>query len=135
VNAFEGEAVAAIFIKPLNHAIRDGNPIQAIIRATSAYDDHSHQNDVNSRLNTHESTIREAYSAAGLKPSDTVYIEVSFYHINSVPLVVHESGRVADRCSVHLVPTLLLIRRSKLSLAQTTKMSVLLKEYLKTIRA
>ncbi|ETR98315.1 hypothetical protein M419DRAFT_38585 [Trichoderma reesei RUT C-30] len=32
----EGEAVVAVFIKPLSDAVRDGNPIQAVIRAASS---------------------------------------------------------------------------------------------------
>jgi acyl transferase domain-containing protein len=31
-----GEAINAIFIKPLSDAIRDGNPIRAVIRATAS---------------------------------------------------------------------------------------------------
>ena len=33
VDDVEGEAVVAVFIKPLSDAVRDGNPIQAVIRA------------------------------------------------------------------------------------------------------
>ena len=32
-----GEAITAVFIKPLDAAIRDGNPIRAVIRSTSKH--------------------------------------------------------------------------------------------------
>lgn len=79
VDAFEGEAVAAVFIKPLRDAIRDGNPIRAVICATSTYSDHELRKAANSRVSVHEALIREAYDAAGLDPRDTTVIEVSFY--------------------------------------------------------
>lgn len=30
-----GEAITAIFVKPLSHAIRDGNPVRAVIRSSA----------------------------------------------------------------------------------------------------
>ncbi|KAL7925984.1 hypothetical protein ACQKWADRAFT_281452 [Trichoderma austrokoningii] len=81
VDVREREAVVAVFIKPLSHAIRDGNPIQAVIRATSAYHDKDYQKVLNSQMDAHGAIIRQAYDSAGLNPRDTVYIEVSFYSI------------------------------------------------------
>lgn len=89
-DALEREAIATVFIKPLSYAIRDGNPIQAVIRATSAYDDHGHQKAVDSRIHAHEAMIREAYNIAELNPRDTVYIEVSFSYMNYISFVTNK---------------------------------------------
>ncbi|KAJ4861724.1 AMP-binding enzyme domain-containing protein [Trichoderma breve] len=71
----EREAVVAVFIKPMNDAIRDGNPIQAVICATNTCDGHEFQEAVNSGESIYADMIREAYDAAGLDPRDTAVIE------------------------------------------------------------
>lgn len=76
-NTLEREAIAAVFIKPLRYALRDGNPVQAIIRATSVCDDKGHIKAASSRIRAHETMVHEAYDIAQLNPRDTVYIEVS----------------------------------------------------------
>ncbi|KAI1764150.1 fatty acid synthase S-acetyltransferase [Hypoxylon sp. FL1150] len=62
-----GEAVASIVVKPLAHAIRDGNPVRAVIKATSC--------NANGNLgagisvpstDAQEKLIRHAYSIAGI---------------------------------------------------------------------
>lgn len=75
----EREAVVAVFIKPMNDAIRDGNPIQAVICATNAYDGHEFPEVANSGASVCADMIRKAYDAAGLDPRDTAVIEVSFF--------------------------------------------------------
>ncbi|KAJ6114967.1 Acyl transferase/acyl hydrolase/lysophospholipase [Penicillium sp. IBT 16267x] len=75
-----GEAVSAIFIKPLAEAIRDGNPIRAVIRATASNSDGKGTggglqmpNDV-----TQEAMIRRAYEVAGIPDyeySQTAFVE------------------------------------------------------------
>ena len=74
----EGEAVVAVFIKPVSDAIRDRNPIQAVICATSTYDGHEVRKAADSRESVLEALIREAYDSAELDPRDTAFIEVSF---------------------------------------------------------
>ncbi|KAI0468004.1 fatty acid synthase S-acetyltransferase [Xylaria cf. heliscus] len=61
-----GEAATAIYIKPLADAIRDGNPVRAVIRATSHNFDGktaglSHPSD-----DAQEALIRRAYEVAGI---------------------------------------------------------------------
>lgn len=77
----EREAVVAVFIKPMNDAIRDGNPIQAVICATNTCDGHEFREAVNSGASVYADMIREAYDAAGLDPRDTAVIEVSLLPI------------------------------------------------------
>ncbi|KAJ5783184.1 hypothetical protein N7457_004958 [Penicillium paradoxum] len=73
-----GEAVSAVFIKPLADAIRDGNPIRAVIRATACNSDGRGAgigphvpNDI-----SHEAMIRRAYEVAGISDySQTAFVE------------------------------------------------------------
>lgn len=73
-----GEAVSAIFIKPLANAVRDGNPIRAVVRSTASNSDGrgagigTHvPNDL-----AHEAMIRRAYEVAGIADySQTAFVE------------------------------------------------------------
>lgn len=64
-----GEAFAAIFVKPLDAAIRDGNPIRAVIRAAVANSDGKTQGITQPNAITHEKMIRLAYKQAGITVS------------------------------------------------------------------
>lgn len=81
----EREAVVAVFIKPMNDAIRDGNPIQAVICATNTCGGHEFQEAVNSGASVYADMIREAYDTAGLDPRDTAVIEVNCFLIKISP--------------------------------------------------
>lgn len=73
-----GEAISAIFIKPLADAIRDGNPVRAVIRATVSMSDGKGTssgvtvpNDI-----VQEAMIRRAYEVAGITDySKTAFVE------------------------------------------------------------
>jgi acyl transferase domain-containing protein len=73
-----GEAISAIFIKPLSHAIRDGNPVRAVIRGTASNSDGKGTaagiqvpNDV-----AQEALIRRTYEIAGITDfSETAFVE------------------------------------------------------------
>lgn len=69
------EAITAIYIKPLEDAIRDRNPIRAVIRATAANSDGKGQSLVMPNRDAHEALIRQAYHSAGFCPGDTAYFE------------------------------------------------------------
>ncbi|KAK4183859.1 thiolase-like protein [Podospora australis] len=71
-----GETINAVFIKRLDDAIRDGNPIRAVIRASGTT--------ANGRgvdglfapdIAAQSDLMRSVYKAAGLDPLDTSYIE------------------------------------------------------------
>lgn len=71
-----GEAVNAIYIKKLSDAVRDGNPIRAVIRGTSSNCDGKTPGMSNPSSEAHEALIRKAYEAAGLKDySETAMVE------------------------------------------------------------
>ncbi|RMZ86790.1 hypothetical protein DV736_g5985, partial [Chaetothyriales sp. CBS 134916] len=69
------EAVVAVYIKRLSDAIRDGNPIRAIIKGTATNCDGRSQSLVTPNGAAQEDLIRKAYEDAGLNPQDTPFIE------------------------------------------------------------
>ncbi|KAJ0278472.1 hypothetical protein CBS470a_009745 [Colletotrichum nupharicola] len=69
------EAINAIYIKPLSSAIRDGNAIRAVIRATGANSDGYSQGLFTPNQIAQEALMRKVYRDAGLDPSQTAYVE------------------------------------------------------------
>ncbi|CAG7940410.1 unnamed protein product [Penicillium nalgiovense] len=71
-----GEAVTAIFIKPLAHAIRDGNPIQAVVRSTSHNVDGKTPTLSQPSTDAQEALMRRAYEFGGITDfSKTAMVE------------------------------------------------------------
>lgn len=72
-----GEAVTAVYIKDLDDAIRDGNPIRAIIRNTGTNSDGKSEGLMTPNSKSHEALMRKVYTDAHLDPSLTGFVEVS----------------------------------------------------------
>ena len=70
-----GEAVNAILVKRLDDALRDGDPIRAVIRATSTNCDGKTAGMYNPSSEAHETLIRMAYDRASLPPKQTAFVE------------------------------------------------------------
>ncbi|KAF2259662.1 putative polyketide synthase [Lojkania enalia] len=70
-----GEAVSAIYIKRLDEAIKDGNPIRAVIRASATNADGKSNGITMPEGEAHERLIRQAYSSIGLDMAGTAMIE------------------------------------------------------------
>ncbi|GAT27795.1 polyketide synthase [Aspergillus luchuensis] len=71
-----GEAVNAIYIKPLSRAIADGDSIRAVIRATSANYDGQSTKIFAPDIESQERLIRKAYQKAQIvDPSETCFVE------------------------------------------------------------
>lgn len=71
-----GEAINALYIKPLSDALRDGDPIRAIIRATATNCDGKTPGMACPSAESHESMMRRAYQVAGLSDlSETAFVE------------------------------------------------------------
>lgn len=71
-----GEAITAIYVKPLDAALRDGNPVRAVIRAAMSNSDGKTQGITQPNPDAHETMIRKAYQLAGIKDfSKTAYFE------------------------------------------------------------
>jgi acyl transferase domain-containing protein len=64
-----GEAVTAIYVKPLDAAIRDGNPVRAVIRGISSNDDGRTLGITAPNGEAHEAMIRKTYQLAGITVS------------------------------------------------------------------
>ncbi|TRX91677.1 hypothetical protein FHL15_007459 [Xylaria flabelliformis] len=61
-----GEALVAVYIKPLRNALRDGNPIRAVIRATGTNHDGKTQGIFQPSTEAQEVLIRQTYQAAAI---------------------------------------------------------------------
>ncbi|RYP89225.1 hypothetical protein DL769_000149 [Monosporascus sp. CRB-8-3] len=71
-----GEAISAVYIKPLDAAVRDGNPIRAVIRATMTNSDGKTQGISVPSATSQEAMIRKAYEVAGITDfSKTAFVE------------------------------------------------------------
>ncbi len=71
------EAVNAVYIKKLDDAIKDKNPIRAIIRNTGTNSDGRSGSIMQPNGESHETLMRKVYRDAGLDPSLTAFVEVS----------------------------------------------------------
>lgn len=108
-----GEAVSSLFIKRLDHAIRDGNPIRGVIRSTLCNDDGKTPGITQPNSEAHEALIRAAYAAAGLadKHHETAYFECHGtgtpigdpIEANAVARVFGKDGMIIGSVS-HVVP-------------------------------
>ncbi|KAL8790668.1 MAG: hypothetical protein Q9213_000516 [Squamulea squamosa] len=71
-----GEAITAVYVKPLDAAIRDGNPVRAVIRAAMSNSDGKTQGITQPNPDAHEAMIRKAYELARIRDfSKTAYFE------------------------------------------------------------
>jgi Polyketide synthase modules and related proteins len=71
-----GEAVNGLYIKPLADALRDGNPVRAVIRATATNHDGKTPGMTYPSSEAQEALIRHAYKIAGISDfSETAFVE------------------------------------------------------------
>ncbi|TID07519.1 Compactin diketide synthase mokB [Colletotrichum higginsianum] len=73
-----GEAVNVVYVKRLSDAVRDGNPIRAVIRGTSSNADGRTPSLTIPSFESHEAMIRQAYKMAaigGRDIADTGFVE------------------------------------------------------------
>ncbi len=69
------EGVSCVYIKRLDKAVADGNPIRAVIRASASNSDGRGPAKAVPNPIAHEALIRQTYRNAGLKLSDTAMVE------------------------------------------------------------
>ncbi|OAA51376.1 KR domain-containing protein [Beauveria brongniartii RCEF 3172] len=69
------EGINTVFLKRITDAIRDGNPIRAVIRNSGNNCDGKTQGITSPRSDTQESLIRHVYAQARLDPSRTGFFE------------------------------------------------------------
>jgi acyl transferase domain-containing protein len=71
-----GEAINAIYLKKLSDAIRDGDPVRAIIRHTGLNCDGKTPGISMPSSEAHEALMRNTYKEAHLNPCDTPFVEL-----------------------------------------------------------
>ncbi|PYI12621.1 hypothetical protein BO78DRAFT_457054 [Aspergillus sclerotiicarbonarius CBS 121057] len=70
-----GEAINAIYVKPLGEAVKNRDAIRAVIRATATNCDGKTPGMSMPSSEGHEALIRRTYREASLDPTQTVYVE------------------------------------------------------------
>ena len=70
-----GEGVATLILKPLDNALRDGDPVRAVIRSTLLNQDGRTPTITSPNGDAQEELIRRCYRNADLELSDTTYVE------------------------------------------------------------
>ncbi|KAL3470364.1 thiolase-like protein [Aspergillus californicus] len=70
-----GEGLAGVLLKSLSSAMRDGDPVRAVIRGTSVVCDGKTPGITMPCWESQAAAIRRAYESAGLNPSETLYVE------------------------------------------------------------
>ena len=70
-----GEGVTALYIKRLDDAIKDKNPIRAVIRSSASNGDGRTNGMLLPNPEAHKAVIRQAYRSAGLNMSETAMVE------------------------------------------------------------
>ncbi|KAL4922536.1 hypothetical protein BDW62DRAFT_54743 [Aspergillus aurantiobrunneus] len=70
-----GEGVATLIVKPLSSALRDGDPIRAVIRETALNQDGWTPTITSPSQKAQQELIQLCYQRAGLDPLETSYVE------------------------------------------------------------
>lgn len=70
-----GEGSATVIVKRLDHALRDKDPIRAVVRATAVNQDGKTETITTPSQDAQADLIRECYRKAGLDPDTTTYFE------------------------------------------------------------
>lgn len=70
-----GEGIATLIVKPLTSALRDGDPIRAVIRETALNQDGWTPTITSPSQTAQQDLIRLCYQRAGLDPLETSYVE------------------------------------------------------------
>jgi acyl transferase domain-containing protein len=77
------EGINAVYLKPLKDAVRDGNPVRAVIRNSGTNSDGKSQGLLTPSSAAQEALMRKVYEDAKIDPSQTAFIEVSTAATNS----------------------------------------------------
>lgn len=99
-----GEAINAVFVKRLSDALRDGDPIRGVIRATATNCDGRTAGISNPSSESHEALIRRAYQVANIsRIADTGFVECHGTGTKiGDPQEVSAVGRIFDGSGVYI---------------------------------
>ena len=70
-----GEGTSCIVLKPLDTALRDGDPVRAIIRNSGCNQDGKTAGITMPNVQAQKSLMQSVYKTAGLDPIETAYVE------------------------------------------------------------
>jgi acyl transferase domain-containing protein len=70
-----GEGAGVAILKPLTHALRDGDRIHALVRATGVNQDGRTPGITAPNLDAQIALLRAVYDQAGVRPADVAYVE------------------------------------------------------------
>jgi len=99
-----GEAINAIYVKPLHAALRDGNPVRAVLRAVATNHDGKTPGLTTPGVDAQEALVRQAYQLAGIDD----YGETGFFELHGTGTVVGDrletkaAARVFGGCGMHI---------------------------------
>lgn len=79
------EGITAVYIKRLSDAVRDGNPVRSIIRASGSNSDGNRAGLMQPQARTQETLIRQVYDRARLDPAETAFVEVCQVSSSNLP--------------------------------------------------
>lgn len=101
-----GEAINAVFVKPLSAALRDGNPIRGVIRSTASNNDGKTPGISYPSTDAQEALIRRAYAVAGIDEAGIA--ETGFVECHGTgtaigdPVETNAIARVFGDAGVHI---------------------------------
>ncbi|KAK8069204.1 hypothetical protein PG994_005820 [Apiospora phragmitis] len=70
------EVLATVFVKRLEDALRDGNPVRAVISGIGTNSDGKSEGIMKPRAEAQVNLIRKVYADTGMDPADTAFVEV-----------------------------------------------------------
>ena len=80
-----GEGVAAVLLKPLEAALKDGDNVRCVIRGSSVNSDGRTPGITMPSTEAQLQVIRNAYKQAGVDPKETLYIEAHGRKLSARP--------------------------------------------------
>jgi acyl transferase domain-containing protein len=91
-----GEAINAVLLKPLDQALRDGDPIRAVVRSSLVNSDGRTSHMGSPSTESQEELIRKAYEAAGI----TDFSQTAFFECHGTGTAVGDPLEVAAVANV-----------------------------------
>jgi acyl transferase domain-containing protein len=79
-----GEGIATLILKPLEHALRDGDNIRGIIRETAVNQNGKTPTLTSPSIEAQMNLIKGCYTRAGLDPDKTPYVEAHMTGSSSI---------------------------------------------------
>ena len=83
-----GEGIAALILKPLEHALRDGDNIRGVIRETAVNQNGQTPTLTSPSVEAQMNLIKDCYARAGLDPVETPYVEAHMTGSSSIIAVI-----------------------------------------------